>query len=226
VISLVFGEGHFARTGPSLVRADLCDEAIRLARSLTALLPDEPEAQGLLALLLLTDARRAARIDEDGELVLLAEQNRDLWDRDEIAEGARLLEAALARGRPGTYQVSAAIAACHDQAATAHETDWRQIAALYNELLRYEPTPVVEANRAVAVAMAEGPAEGLVILDALEAMPQLRTWPRLHIARADLLTRLGRRDDAIAAFEMALRRDPSPIERRFILRQVGVLRRR
>ncbi|HEY5985794.1 MAG TPA: sigma-70 family RNA polymerase sigma factor, partial [Streptosporangiaceae bacterium] len=165
VVYLVFTEGHTARSGETIVRGHLCDQAIRLARALADLLPDEPEVSGLLALLLLTDARRDARIGPDGEPVLLAEQDRTRWDRGMIANGEEVLERALRQGRPGAYQLHAAIAACHSAAASAEETDWREIALLYGELIRYEPTPVVEANRAVAVAMSEGPAAGLVILD-------------------------------------------------------------
>ncbi len=165
VVYLVFTQGHRAAGGPGLIRGELCDQAIRLARALAALLPGEPEAAGLLALLLLTDARRAARLDGAGELVPLAEQNRGRWDRELIAEGEALLTRALAARRPGPYQLHAAIAACHSVPA---ETDWRQIAVLYGELARYEPTPVTEANRAVAVAMAGQPAAGLAILGRAE----------------------------------------------------------
>ena len=177
VVYLVFTEGHMASRGDALVRGDLCDTAIWFARGVVGLLPEEPEAMGLLALLLLTDARRAARSDDLGELVLLEDQDRRLWDAGMIAEGEAILEAALRQGRPGPYQLQAAIAACHSTAASAGRTDWRQIALLYAELIRYEPTPVVEANRAVALAMAEGPAAGLVILDALARHPQLQPGP-------------------------------------------------
>ena len=192
VVYLVFTEGHMASRGDALVRGDLCDTAIWFARGVVGLLPEEPEAMGLLALLLLTDARRAARSDDLGELVLLEDQDRRLWDAGMIAEGEALLEAALRKGLPGPYQLQAAVAACHSTASSAGRTDWRQIALLYAELIRYEPTPVVEANRAVALAMAEGPAAGLVILDALAHHPQLQCWAQLHIARAELLKRLGR----------------------------------
>jgi len=216
VIFLVFTEGHMASGGTALVRGELCDAAIGLARGLAERLPDEPEAAGLLALLLLTDARRAARTDAAGDLVLLEDQDRARWDRGLIAEGEAVLERALRAGRPGPYQLHAAIAACHADAATAAETDWRQIALLYGELIRHEPTPVVEANRAVAVAMAEGPAAGLVILDAVGHHPQLRRWPQLHVARADLLARLGRAEEAVAAYRTALALEPPEAERRFI----------
>jgi RNA polymerase sigma-70 factor (ECF subfamily) len=157
VIYLIFTEGHMATSGETLVRGSLCDTAIRLSRALCGLLPEEPEVTGLLALLLLTDARRAARVGADGELVVLEEQDRRLWDGAMIAQGLALVDGALRVGRPGPYQLWAAIAACHSGAPSATETDWRQIAGLYGELIRYEPTAVVEANRAIAVAMAEGP---------------------------------------------------------------------
>jgi RNA polymerase sigma-70 factor (ECF subfamily) len=204
VIYLVFNAGYLATSGPELIRGDLCDHAVGLARAVTGLLPGEPEAAGLLALLLLTDARRPARVGPDGELVVLADQDRSRWNRELVAEGERLLVAALRAGRPGLYQVHAAIAACHSCAATLPETDWRQIAALYGELLKYEPTSVTEANRAVAVAMAEGAGAGLAVLDGLRADPRLTRWPQFHIARAELLTRLGRTTQAAAAYDAAL----------------------
>ena len=198
----------------------MCDTAIRLARTLAALLPDEPEVAGLLALLLLTDARRAARLDAGGGLVLLEDQDRGRWDRAMISEGDALLEAALRAGRPGPYQLHAAIAACHSTAARPADTDWRQIALLYGELIRYEPTPVVEANRAVAVAMAGGPEAGLAILDTVGRHAQLRSWPQLHIARADLLRRLGRTAEPLDAYRTALDLGPSPTERAFLTRSI------
>jgi RNA polymerase sigma-70 factor, ECF subfamily len=221
VIYLMFTEGHMATRGDSLVRGELCEGAIGLARSVSRLLPGEPEAAGLLALLLLTDARRAARTDDVGGLVLLEDQDRSRWDGGMIAAGEALLEAALRRGRPGPYQLHAAIAACHSTAATAAETDWRQIALLYGELIRYEPTPVVEANRAVAVAMAEGPAAGLVILDVLAASPHLQRWPQLHIARAGLLRRLGRDEEAAGAYRTALELEPGGAARLFIIKRLN-----
>jgi len=223
VVYLVFTEGHKASTGAALIRGELCDAAIRLARGLSALLPDEPEVTGLLALLLLTDARRAARTGPGGELVLLADQDRSKWDAAMVADGERLLTGALRAGRPGPYQLHAAIAACHSTSPDAAGTDWRQIAALYGELIRHEPTAVVEANRAIAVAMAEGPAAGLVILDAVGHHPQLRRWPQLHVARADLLARLGRPDEAAAAYRTALELDPTAAERDFITRRLAAL---
>jgi RNA polymerase sigma-70 factor, ECF subfamily len=224
VLYLIFTAGHHATSGPDLVRGDLCDTAIRLARNLACLLPDEPEPAGLLALALLTDARRPARTNPAGELILLEDQDRGLWDHALIAEGDELLQAALSRGRPGPYQLWAAIAACHSTAPAAADTDWRQIAALYGELIRYEPTAVVEANRAIAVAMAEGPAAGLVILDAISGHPQLSRWPQLHMARADLLRRLDRRAEAAAAYRTALELEPAPAERVFIGSRLSSLR--
>jgi RNA polymerase sigma-70 factor, ECF subfamily len=226
VVYLVYTQGHLATSGPELVRGELCDQAIRLARALAALLPDEPEAAGLLAFLLLTDARRDARVDGAGNLVLLADQDRFRWDRERIAEGELLLEAALRAGRPGPYQLHAAIAACHSCAASDRETDWREIAALYGELIRYEPTAAVEANRAVAVAMSEGPVAGLVILDALGGDSRLTGWPQFHIARGELLTRVGRPADAALAYRAALALGMSAPERAFIERRLAAPRRR
>jgi RNA polymerase sigma-70 factor, ECF subfamily len=223
VIYLVFTEGHTASHGPALVHGELCDTATRLARSLAGRLPAEPEAAGLLALLLLTDARRPARLDQEGSLVLLADQDRSRWDQQLIAEGDTILQRALSLGRPGPYQIHAAIAACHSTAASASQTDWRQIALLYSELLHYESTAVIEANRAVAVAMAEGPAAGLVILEAISHHPQLQTWPQLHIARAELLRRAGRDTEAAQAFQTALELEPPAAERAHIARRLREL---
>jgi len=223
VIYLIFTEGHRASTGTLLVRADLCDEAIRLARVLLELLPDEPEVAGLLALLLLVDARRPSRLDERGELILLADQDRTRWNRDGIDEGVALVDAATRRRRPGTYQIQAAIAACHSTSPHAEATDWRRIASLYGELVRFEPTPVVEANRAVAVAMAEGPEAGLLILHTLAGNAQMERWAQLHIARADLLARLQRDDEAVVAYQRALELEPPPAERAFIAERIRTL---
>jgi RNA polymerase sigma-70 factor (ECF subfamily) len=220
VVYLVFTEGHLAAAGDALIRGDLCDQAIRLARALTMLLPGEPEVTGLLALLLLTDARRDARLSPAGDLVLLAEQDRSRWDRAMIDEGEALIEQALRLGRPGAYQIQAAIAACHSGAATAADTDWREIALLYGELIRYEPSPMVAANRAVAVAMSEGPAAGLVILDTVGGDARLARWPQLHIARAELLRRLGRRAEAVAAYEAAVALEPPAPERAYLARRM------
>ena len=216
VVYLVFTAGHKPSAGDALVRGDLCDQAIRLARALAALLPGEAEVTGLLALLLLTDARRGARVSPAGDLVLLADQDRSRWDQARIAEGEALLSQALRSRRPGPYQLQAAIAACHSCAPSAAGTDWAEIAALYGALLRYEPTPVVAANRAAAVAMAEGPAAGLALLDEAAADRQLARWPQLHIARAELLARLGRRADAARAYQAALDLAPAAPERDFI----------
>lgn len=199
VIYLVFTAGHRASSGGDLVRGSLCEQALRLVRALHEQLPSEPEVTGLLALLLLVDARRAARVSPSGSLVPLADQDRTLWDEGKIAAGAELLEQALRAGRPGPYQLHAAVAACHSCDAV---TDWREVAALYGELLRYEPTPVVHANRAVAVAMADGPAAGLALLD--DVAPRLARWPQLHIARAELLRQLGQTEQARAAYRRAL----------------------
>jgi RNA polymerase sigma-70 factor (ECF subfamily) len=216
VVYLVFTQGHRAAAGPQLIRADLCAQAIGLARGLAALLPGEPEVTGLLALLLLTDARRGARTGADGALVVLPDQDRSRWDRAVIADGERLLETALRARRPGPYQLHAAIAACHSCAPSAAVTDWRQIAALYGQLLRYEPTPVTQANRAVAIAMAEGPAAGLTLLDDVGAHPQLARWPQFHVARAELLRRLDRVGQARAAYDDALRLPLPAAERAYL----------
>jgi len=223
VVYLVFTEGHMATGGDALIRGDVCDQAIRLARVLAGLLPAEPEVKGLLALLLLTDARRGSRVSAAGELVPLAEQDRGQWDRAMIAEGESLLEEGLRAGRPGRYQLHAAIAACHSTASSAAVTDWRQIALLYDELMRYEPTPVVQANRAVAIAMTEGPAAGLAILDDAGTHPQLARWPQLHVARAELLHRLGRDAEALAAYATALETGPPAAERSYIGRRVRLI---
>jgi len=225
VVYLVFSAGHMASSGPALIRRELCDQAIGLARALTALLPGEPEAAGLLALLLLTDARRTARVGEAGDLVLLADQDRASWDRAQIAEGERLIVQALRARHPGPYQLHAAIAACHSCAASLGETDWQQIAGLYGELLKFEPTAVTEANRAVAVAMSEGPHEGLKLLDALSASPPVARWPQFHIARAELLTQLGRRAEAAEAYRAALALAMPAPERAHIARRLAALAR-
>jgi RNA polymerase sigma-70 factor (ECF subfamily) len=219
VIYLVFTEGYAASSGPSLTRHDLSAEAIRLARLLVELLPD-PEAIGLLALMLLHDARRAARTSPSGELVLLDEQDRSLWDRAQIADGIGLVERALATRRLGPYSLQAAIAAVHAEAPTAAETDWGQIVTLYDVLLRADPSPVVELNRAAAVAMRDGPQAGLALVDAILERGDLADYHLAHSARADLHRRLGRAAEARAAYRTALeltRQDP---ERRFIERRL------
>jgi len=219
VVYLVFTQGHLAQAGPDLVRGTLCEQAIRLARALATLIPDEPEVTGLLALLLLTDARREARTSEAGELVLLGDQDRSRWDAAKITEGTALLERALKAARPGPYQLHAAIAACHVEPVT----DWQEVAALYGELARYEPTAVTEANRAVAVAMAEDPAAGLAILDSLGS--RLARWPQFHIARAELLHRTGRTGEAIAALRRVLDLPLPHPEQAFLERRIGELNR-
>jgi RNA polymerase sigma-70 factor, ECF subfamily len=221
VLYLLFNEGYAATSGADLVRGGLCAEAIRLARTLVTLMPDEAEALGLLALLLLHDARRAARADDSGDLVPLEDQDRARWDTDAIDEGRDLLEAALRRGRAGPYQVQAAVAACHATAADAGATDWVEIAALYGELARMVPSPVVELNRAVAVAMVDGPEAGLSIVAALEASGALAGYHLLHATRADLLRRLNRGTEAAAAYRDALELATSGAERRYLERRLA-----
>ena len=223
-IYLTFTEGHAPTSTAEVTVAELCEESLRLARALHRLLPGEPEVTGLLALILLTTARSPARIDEDGELVLLPDQDRSRWDPRLIGEGRSLVVEALGQQRPGPYQLQAAIAACHADAATAVDTDWREIASLYGELLRFEPSPVIEANRAVAVAYAEGTAAGLAILDTLTASSDLARWPQLHIARGGLLARAGRPEDAVAAYRAALALEPATATRQFLTRQIAALR--
>ncbi|HWH14312.1 MAG TPA: sigma-70 family RNA polymerase sigma factor [Miltoncostaeaceae bacterium] len=215
VIYLVFTEGHTATRGPELVRADLCAEAIRLGEALHALMPDEPEVAGLLALMLLHHARRAARRDARG-LVLLPDQDRSLWDGDAIARGAALLEAALRRGRPGPYQVQAAIAAVHAGAASAADTDWAQILALYDVLMRMSPTAVVALNRAVALARVDGAAAGLEVLDGLEG---LDAHAPFHAARGHLLAELGHADAARAAYARAAELSANAVEEAYLRRR-------
>ena len=221
---LIFNEGYAAASGDSLHRRELCDEAIRLARLTRRLMPDEVEAAGLLALMLLQDSRREARTDGDGDLVLLDDQDRSLWDGEEIAEGLSLVENALRAGPAGSYVLQAAIAAVHAEAATAAETDWRQIAGLYLELYRCLPTPVVALNRAVAVAMAFGPEQGLELVDDLAGRGTLDRYHLLHATRADLLRRLGRADQAQAAYQKALALVTNPVERAFLQRRLDEAR--
>jgi RNA polymerase sigma-70 factor (ECF subfamily) len=216
VLYLIFNEGYDASSGAALVRRELCGEAIRLARVLAELMPDEPEVLGLLALMLLHDARREARVGPGGELVLLADQDRSRWDQARITEGRGLLERALRMRRPGPYQLQAAIAALHDEAGSAEETDWQQISALYSTLAARTPSPVVELNRAVAVAMADGPEHGLRIIDAIVDGGDLDAYPYLHAARADLLRRLGRLDEAAAAYRRARELTENAAERSFL----------
>jgi len=216
VLYLLFNEGYAASEGTNLVRQNLSAEAIRLARALVSLLPGEPEAEGLLALMLLHDARRPSRVSPSGSLVTLEEQDRSLWSASGIDDGLSLLETALRRGVPGPYQVQAAIAACHASAPTAAETDWTQIAALYGELSKFVPSPVVALNRAVAVAMADGPAAGLAIVDGLAASGELAGYHLLPATRADLLRRLSRHAEAAEAYREAIGLATSEPEKRYL----------
>jgi RNA polymerase sigma-70 factor (ECF subfamily) len=227
VVYLVFNEGYAASTGAALIRRELCAEAIRLGRLLVELLPREPEARALLALMLLTDARRDARVDGAGEMVLLEDQDRARWDRDEIRDGLDLVGGALRAGPPGAYALQAAIAGVHARAARADETDWREIAALYALLRAANPSGVVALNHAAAVAMADGPAEGLRLMEALAADGSLAGYHLLPAARADLLRRLGRFTEAAAAYREALALVGNETDRRFLerrLAQVGPTR--
>lgn len=219
VVYLVFNEGYLASGGSSLTRADLSAEAIRLGRLLVDVLP-EAEAIGLLALMLLHDARRAARASPSGELVLLENQDRSLWDRAGIAEGQRLVERALSTRRFGPYSIQAAIAAVHTEARRADETDWLQIVGLYDVLLRADPSPVVELNRAAAVAMLSGPEAGLRLIDAILARGDLLDYHLAHSARAELLRRLGRFSEARSAYERTLSLANQDSERRFLQQQL------
>ncbi|WP_369137193.1 RNA polymerase sigma factor [Modestobacter versicolor] len=216
VVYLVFTEGHTATGGDQLARADLCAEAVRLGRLLHELMPDEPEVIGLLALMLLTESRRPVRTTADGELVLLADQDRSRWDAALVAEGQALVRDCLRRAQPGPYQVQAAIAAVHSDARTAVETDWAQVRQLYDLLLELTPTPVVALHRAVAVAEVEGPAAGLALVDGLTLPGHL-----VHAVRADLLRRLGRREEAAAAYAAALERVGNAAERAFLERRLA-----
>ncbi len=223
VVYLVFNEGYSASSGASLTRVDLSAEAIRLGRLVVALLP-EPDAIGLLALMLLHESRRAARATPAGDVVLLDAQDRSLWDRAMIAEGSALVERALASRRFGSYTLQAAIAAVHAAAAGAADTDWAEIVGLYDLLLAAEPSPVIELNRAVAVAMRDGPAAGLALVDAILARGELQDYRLAHAARADLCRRLGRAAEARAAYERALALTRQEPERRFLehrLRELG-----
>nr|MDQ3572974.1 RNA polymerase sigma factor [Actinomycetota bacterium] len=216
MLYLIFNEGYVATTGPSLHRAELSSEAIRLARMASRLMPEHGEVAGLLALMLLTDARRPARTGPAGELIPLAEQDRSRWDAGRIREGISLIEAALAEGPTGPYQLQAAIAAVHDEAPSAEETDWPQILALYGLLTRVTDSPVVALNRAVAVAMVHGPDAGLTQLDELDADPRLERGHRLHAARAHLLEMAGRREEAREAYGEAAGLTTSSAERRYL----------
>ena len=223
VIYLVFNEGYSASSGITITRHDLSAEAITLGRLLVELMTEEPEALGLLALMLLHDARRAARVSPDGELVLLSDQDRSLWNRRQIHEGCNLVERALRNGRYGAYSVQAAIAAVHGEAKAAEETDWPQIVGLYDVLMRIEPTPVVELNRAVAIAMRDGPPAGLSLIDAILRRGDLADYHLAHSARADLLRRLDRRDESLDAYQQALSLTTQEPERRFLTRRIDEL---
>jgi RNA polymerase sigma-70 factor (ECF subfamily) len=220
VLYLIFNEGFAASAGESLVRSDLCAEAIRLGRVLCELLPNEPENLGLLALMLLQDSRRRARVNDRRELATLEEQDRSLWDREEIDRGVRLVERALALRRAGRYQLQAAIAALHCEAPTAADTDWRQIVALYEELLRISSSPVVALNHAAAVAMSDGYEQGLRLVEAAGAGGRLDNYYLFHAARADLLRRLNRLDDAHAAYRRALSLTTNRVEQKYIRRRL------
>jgi RNA polymerase sigma-70 factor (ECF subfamily) len=230
VVYLVFNEGYAASSGEGVTRHDLSTEAIRLGRLLVELLP-EPEVQGLLALMLLHDSRRAARTSPEGDVILLEDQDRALWNREQIREGTQLVEQALSsgvsrtepRGRAGPYAIQAAIAAVHAEAPASAATDWDEIVGLYDVLMEMSPSPVVELNRAVAVAMRDGPAAGLVIIDALLATGDLKDYRLAHAARAELCRRLGRTADARASFERALKLTRQAPERRFIERRLAEL---
>jgi RNA polymerase sigma-70 factor (ECF subfamily) len=216
---LIFNEGYLATAGDSLNRRELSAEAIRLGRMLVQMMPEEPEALGLLALMLLQDSRREARVGPDGELVLLEEQDRSRWDREQIEEGMAALERAAVLARPGPYQLQAAIAAVHADAATPEETDWPRIVNVYDALLLLQPSPVVELNRAVAVAMADGPERGLAIMDGLAR--DLQGYHLLHAARADLLRRLGKLEEAAGAYRQALGLTSNEIERVYLRRRLA-----
>jgi RNA polymerase sigma-70 factor, ECF subfamily len=215
VIYLIFNEGYTASSGDRLVREDLCGEAIRLARLLAELMPDEPEVMGLLALLLLTQSRSGARVRPDGALVLLADQDRSQWDRDLMAEGQDIVRACLRRNQPGPYQIQAAINAVHSDAATVGDTDWRQILQLYDQLLQVAPTPVAALNRAVVVAEVDGPQAALADLEDLD----LDGYYLFHAIRADLLRRLGRDAEAALAYDAAIARTENTAERDFLQRR-------
>ncbi len=220
VIYLIFNEGYASTAGEQLVRADLCTEAIRLGRTLCELLPNEPENLGLLALMLLHDSRRNARVTSNGELVTLEEQDRSLWNRDQISEGVRIVRKTLRARSVGPYQLQAAIAALHGEATKSEETDWQQIAALYGELSRLTPTPVVALNHAVAVAMSQGLGQGLSMIDELGKAGELEGYYLFHAARADILRRLVRREEARDAYQRAIALVTNQVERNYLTRRL------
>jgi RNA polymerase sigma-70 factor (ECF subfamily) len=220
VLYLIFNEGYLASSGDNLIRRELCMEAIRLARTLCELMPEAPENLGLLALMLLHDSRRNARVS-NGELVPLEEQDRGLWNEAKIAEGIELVKRALSQHAIGPYQVQAAIAAVHAEAKAATDTDWKQIAALYNELARLQPSTMVALNHAVAIAMCEGPERGLVLLNAIGSSDSLESYYIYHAARADLLRRLCRRSEALNAYQRALSLTANAVERRYLRRRIS-----
>jgi RNA polymerase sigma-70 factor (ECF subfamily) len=221
VLYLVFNEGYLSTSRGPLVRGDLVADALRLARMLCELLPGEPEARGLLALMVLHDSRRDARVSDEGDLVLLEDQDRTLWNRSQIEEGIRLVEEALRVRRPGPYQIQGAIAAVHAEASTGANTDWRQIAVLYERLLRYQRTPVIELNRAVAVSFAESAVEGLQLLEGIERTGALQQYAPFYLARADMLRRLGRGDEARECHRRALPFAQNEQVRRFIEKRLN-----
>jgi RNA polymerase sigma-70 factor (ECF subfamily) len=221
VIYLIFNEGYLASSGDALIRREMCAEAIRLGRVLCELLPGQSEARALLGLMLLHDSRSDARVSAEGELILLEEQDRSLWRGEQIREGTQLVESALRSGAAGAYAVQASIAALHAGAKTAQETDWRQIAGLYDVLLRMEHSPVVEVNRGVAVAMSGDLEEGLALLDELQERGELQGFHLLPAARADLLRRLGRMGEAAEAYRRALGLATNDIERKFLRRRLA-----
>jgi len=223
VLYLIYNEGYVASEGKLLFRVDLATEAIRLGRVLVRLMPDEPEAMGLLALMLLNDARRDARVDANGELVTLDEQDRTRWDRRSITEGTRLVDRALRMRRPGLFQLQAAISALHCQAETSDDTDWRQIVALYDVMMTIAPTPIVALNRAAAVSMAEGPEAGLVAIAQIDQLDQLEEYHLLHASRADMLRRAGQLIEARSAYERAIALTNNSTERGFLARRVSSL---
>lgn len=223
VLYLIFNEGYSASSGDNLMRRELCAEAIRLARMLIELLPDNPESLALLALMLLHDSRRDARSGKDGQLITLEEQDRSLWHRDQIAEGIRLVERALGRRNAGPYQLQAAIAAVHAEAGTVAETDWKQIAALYAILNERQPSPIVMLNYAVAIAMSEGLARGLVLIERLGASGELDSYHLYHAARADLLRRMGRNCEALGSYHRGVALTTNAVELRYLRRRISEL---